>query len=67
MELKRIEAPTRCENGACPNLADYVVERSDSPVRMRLHLCRPCLKAITELGKRELGKPRGARRSAEEI
>lgn len=51
MKIEKLDPiPTRCENGACVNFARYEIFRTDTPTRMRLHLCEDCLAEIVRLG-----------------
>jgi len=49
MNLRKIEAETLCDNGACGKLAAYAVEREGTPCCMELHLCDDCLRGLHAL------------------
>ena len=49
MPLRKIEAQTLCDNGACGKLAAVAVEKEDTPYSMELHLCGDCLRELNAL------------------
>ena len=49
MELKKIKVKTKCDNGACKNMADYEVVKEGTMPNMRLRLCEECLREIVSL------------------
>ncbi|MBQ8178124.1 MAG: hypothetical protein IJ033_02925 [Clostridia bacterium] len=51
MELREIKVKTKCDNGACRNMADYVIYRQDTMSSQSLRLCKECLAKIAELAK----------------
>lgn len=48
MEIRKLITPTKCDNGACKNLADYEIMRSDTMPANTLRLCKSCLESIVE-------------------
>ncbi len=51
MELRETKIKTKCDNGACKNMADYEVYRADTMASQRLRLCKRCLQSLSELAK----------------
>ena len=51
MELKKISVKTKCDNGACRNMADYEIIKEGTLPQARLRLCKDCLKEIASLVK----------------
>lgn len=51
MKLRKIKIRLKCDNGVCPNNADYAVERSGTPACRELRLCRDCLKELARLNE----------------
>ena len=49
MELRPIKIKTKCDNGACRNMADFVVYREDTMSSQSLRLCKSCLLALGEM------------------
>ena len=56
MELRPIKIKTKCDNGACRNMADFVVYREDTMSSQSLRLCKPCLLALGEMSNSLLTK-----------
>lgn len=54
MELADTKIKTKCDNGACRNPAAYTVCRADTPLNMRLNLCKECATALYSLLKTHL-------------
>ena len=52
MELKPITVKTKCDNGACRNMADYEILKEGTMPQARLRLCKECLKEIGVLAKK---------------
>ncbi len=52
MELKQCTVKTRCDNGACRNMADYEIVKEGTMPQARLRLCKECLKEIGVLAKK---------------
>ena len=48
MELKPVIVKTKCDNGACRNMADYEIVKEGTMPSVRLKLCKDCL---IEIGK----------------
>lgn len=42
MDLTEAKIKTKCDNGACRNMAAYTVNRTDTPLDMRLNICKEC-------------------------
>lgn len=51
MKLKPAKVRTKCDNGACKNMADYIIYREDTMSLAQLRLCKSCLKEIAELSR----------------
>lgn len=49
MRLRKIKIRLKCDNGVCPNYANFAVEREGTPACRELRLCRDCLKELSEL------------------
>ena len=49
MRLRKIKIRLKCDNGVCPNYADFAVEREGTPACRELSLCRDCLKELAKL------------------
>ena len=49
MKLVPIGARTLCDNGACGKIAWIAVAREGTPLHMRLHLCKDCMRELHQL------------------
>jgi hypothetical protein len=49
MKLVKTGSPTGCDNGACAERAEYLVQREDTALADSLFLCPSCVKELYSL------------------
>lgn len=62
MLLRKLDAQTLCDNGACGKQAVFAIEKEGTPCCMELHLCEDCVRGLQALFTKHLfpekGKPK---------
>ncbi len=49
MKIVKSTAQTLCDNGACPNKAEYLIIREDTLLANSLNFCSACVKELGSL------------------